>query len=542
MTNLTEACYELNNAVQDSSEAQHHDIIHHLLSRYLIRRGFHDTAAALDRELNPSKGNHSSYSYYSLQLEQLLDQQASENDADRTPTHYEVSKRRCELLSHLHEQQSPTPEIFQVIMDVVSHQPLNEREKKVSVLVTMYQEFTSSQVLLDTLLSIYFSSSTVVDLRVSVLNLIQHWMQHFYLRFERFECAGVTTSSQLVEKLLKFVTVEIDHWRLQRNGSDVEHAEVLKPILEQIHRLITHGGLYRPMYRPSDLVTRLLERKETSHAAPKLWSLFAMNPQVIALHFTVLEFCKFALIQPQELLNSNWSKYRKLSPNLLRFNHRFIHISNWVASMIVTPAWIEERVSRVQFFITLAKELWDQNQFNAVQAILLAFRNNSVSRLHSTFSRVSQHHNAILNELQEYTNERGNYIKYRQALLAVHERMKGEERHTICCIPYLGIPLGDLMKMDEANSSTALLTISQMKFEIIERIMTFQHHTPEQNAPRFIEYLMDRHQSQLQPHIFAALESLEGRVSDRNELMAMSNSREASAPRLSSRSSSPAQS
>ena len=171
---------------------------------------------------------------------------------------------------------------------------------------------------------------------------------------------------------------------------------------------------------------------------------------------------------------------------------------------------------------------------------IAAFRNNSVSRLQQTFDGVRIHYIEGLSSLREDMKKQGNYSKYRQILASIYEEMKSNINGAItktCCIPFLGMYLSDLVFTEEGNPTTLFFTRAQMTYEVIERIMTFQHNTGDQEPASFCRYLAN--QCNLQSHLLVVLESLEGRITSEEELSKTSCEREKTALRLNPRSSSP---
>jgi hypothetical protein len=232
-------------------------------------------------------------------------------------------------------------------------------EMNTKLLVT-YQELMTSEQLLTILIHLYNESSSEEKIKINVVTVLTEWMKSLYIRFESFECQGASVQYTIVNRIQQFIDYQYSHTDI--SSELVQRLSVLKKsIAETIARRESYSA-----YTPLELLNL-----STSNAL-STDSIDLLDPTIVALHITLLDFYEFSKIEPQEFLNLHWSKpkYRIRAPNILRFIKRFNGMSLWFSSLVVAPLQVYQRTHRIEWLIHLAEQLWKLNNFNAIQALV----------------------------------------------------------------------------------------------------------------------------------------------------------------------------
>jgi len=173
------------------------------------------------------------------------------------------------------------------------------------------------------------------------------------------------------------------------------------------------------------------------------------------------------------LIGLKWTKKPEQAQNLGNLITHFNKISAWIATTVINEEKVKERSKLVIFFLHLAEELSDLNNFSGVMQVLSGLNNAAVGRLKKTFAQVRKkpEHVALWDKIADMMNPEGNYRKYRSYLASVKPP----------CIPYIGLYLTDLTFIEEGNEDHVDGRKDLINFEkfrmvsaIIKQILLYQ--------------------------------------------------------------------
>eukprot|EP01130_Rhizamoeba_saxonica_P018825 TRINITY_DN9567_c0_g1_i1.p1 TRINITY_DN9567_c0_g1~~TRINITY_DN9567_c0_g1_i1.p1 ORF type:complete len:524 (+),score=93.20 TRINITY_DN9567_c0_g1_i1:356-1927(+) len=182
----------------------------------------------------------------------------------------------------------------------------------------------------------------------------------------------------------------------------------------------------------------------------------------LARQLTQIESVLWRNIKPWDCISKN-----NFSGNsVVLFKNHFNRISHWVATEICKVFDKKERASVVDKFIDIAMYCNQFHNYNGVMEILGGLTNPAVFRMKSTFKYVRN--KLELESLKEVVSEVDGFSNMRKIL----KEIIGIE----ACIPYLGIYLSDLVRVDAGGlkiidgliNFTKYRRISSLIEEIIE--------------------------------------------------------------------------
>jgi hypothetical protein len=163
----------------------------------------------------------------------------------------------------------------------------------------------------------------------------------------------------------------------------------------------------------------------------------------LARQLTLIEHDLYRSIQPSEFFRCGWSRRGKeqSSPNVLAMVQRFNQVSQWVAHEILRGADPKARARRIEFWLELARELEQLNNFNGITEILAGIDNSAVYRLKRTWQHVSGKLQKVYDTLKATVSTSNAYKAQREALHLCRPP----------CVPYLGVYLTDLTFIEDGN-------------------------------------------------------------------------------------------
>ncbi|KAJ5079685.1 guanine nucleotide exchange factor [Anaeramoeba ignava] len=202
----------------------------------------------------------------------------------------------------------------------------------------------------------------------------------------------------------------------------------------------------------------------------RMLTLFKIDSYEIAKQITLETHKLFSKIKTQEFLNNSWTKPNKktLSPDILKMINWFNHLADWTATQILMYRNLKERVKVFEKMITIAVELYIQNNLNDTMAIASGMQMMPIERLTKTRALCSQKLLDWLAYIEKLTDAVGSYRAMR-----THIRTKQPP-----LIPYLGMYLATLTTLEELPSRIENNLINWAKrrriFRAISEIKTFQ--------------------------------------------------------------------
>ncbi|XP_065195397.1 ras-GEF domain-containing family member 1B-like [Sycon ciliatum] len=138
----------------------------------------------------------------------------------------------------------------------------------------------------------------------------------------------------------------------------------------------------------------------------------------------------------------------KLTRNLEAYVEWFNRLSYLIAMEICCSSKSRDKKKRVKvidYFIDVANECFQLNNFNSLMAIIAGINMTPVTRLKKTWSKV----NMVNNELLEtYANPSGNFNNYRVALVEVMSVGQVQDE-SFCVIPFFSLLVKDIYFLNQ---------------------------------------------------------------------------------------------
>ena len=209
---------------------------------------------------------------------------------------------------------------------------------------------------------------------------------------------------------------------------------------------------------------------ELGEVGSSLWkgdfSLTSLPPIELARQITYICSKSFYAIQRSELLNAE-SKHR--APNISALIEFGKNLSLWAAGEIVMQKTVDERISRMKYFVELGRKLWDICNFFAAYAVIGAFSNNAIFRMTAHLSLLPKQDTKFIKELEKNLGE-ASYKHLRE--------MQSIENITKPVIPLFSIVIQDLKRQNESVKTKIGDMINVLKLtstlKIINDFVMFQ--------------------------------------------------------------------
>ena len=178
-----------------------------------------------------------------------------------------------------------------------------------------------------------------------------------------------------------------------------------------------------------------------------LVKLVNLDAERLAARLTLRDSTMFRAISSTEYISDIFKCY---SPNNMKRLQEFIDLSNaerwWVCTEVVNERNNNIRAKIIKVFIKLASTCKQLNNLNAMFSIISGLEHASVSRLKTTWDRVSAKYKRMLNDLKTYINPMRNMGEYRALLKTVSQ--SGAP-----CIPMFPIVQKDLAVIHMSNDT-----------------------------------------------------------------------------------------
>lgn len=203
--------------------------------------------------------------------------------------------------------------------------------------------------------------------------------------------------------------------------------------------------------------------------APNL-SLYQIDPEEVARQLTLIAWEEFSPILPSELLNQSWNKptLRHRAPNVLKMVASFNHLSQSVATLIVTPKRVKLRTKALEWWIKVADYCRQLNNFHSMTSTVAGINSGPCYRLRHTKHEASKQVLEMLDACSSILDTDGSWAGYRKRLALA----------TPPLIPHLGIHLTDLVFIEEGNKDTdgGLINFAKRRLlhQTISQIQQFQ--------------------------------------------------------------------
>ncbi|KAG9124185.1 hypothetical protein FRC07_012512 [Ceratobasidium sp. 392] len=163
----------------------------------------------------------------------------------------------------------------------------------------------------------------------------------------------------------------------------------------------------------------------------------------LARQFTIMESKLFCRILPEEILDVGLPSSAGERGNSIRaMSTLSTAITGWVTETILDEHDTKKRTGLLKFFIKIADQCYELNNFSTLRSILAALDSSTISRLYKTWMGLSTKNKQKLENLRKLTDHTRNHHEYRTRLRSVHGH----------AVPFLGLYLTDVTFCREGNS------------------------------------------------------------------------------------------
>ncbi|KAJ5078285.1 ras guanine nucleotide exchange factor i-related [Anaeramoeba ignava] len=322
-----------------------------------------------------------------------------------------------------------------------------------------YQSFTTPKKLLKKLIERWHvpNSTELTEekynmkkrgIQIRICNVAKNWLEKHHEDFR----------PQLKAEMLYFVesTIAVEGYP--------SLAAQLKNLIFKGPKIAAHAGIKTDTTSEFDPQKIAPEPKVPKNIFSPTLSLFDVEAEEIARQLTLIDFSLYSSIRTRELLNSAWSqaKYKSRAPNVLKLIGRFNDLSAWVSASIIKADQLRKRVKILTKFIRLCEFLMQMNNFNTLMSVILGLSNSPVLRLKFTWEEVPKRHFDSFSQLRSKMTSDNDYSIYRNALKQVNPP----------CIPYLGVYLEDLAKIEGSEPDLIHNLINFEKRILVSGVIT----------------------------------------------------------------------
>lgn len=205
-----------------------------------------------------------------------------------------------------------------------------------------------------------------------------------------------------------------------------------------------------------------------------------MDVNAIADAMCATDFRAYQSIKATEFLGGAWMRINKtrVAPHVHYLGCVYNQTSLWVGHEILLAAGASQRVKVRIFFINLAARLWKQHNYHRCFAIMGGLNHFSVTRILHDGQKSSSKNAALpdkvkskLMELETLTSIQSNSAAYRKEIGALSASTTG-------VVPYLALPLRDLVYTEDGYNTTIAEMINvekqRMIHNIIQNVLRFQ--------------------------------------------------------------------
>ncbi|CAF3507564.1 unnamed protein product [Rotaria sp. Silwood1] len=194
-----------------------------------------------------------------------------------------------------------------------------------------------------------------------------------------------------------------------------------------------------------------------------VFDVLKVDPEDFASQITLMDLPVFKAITPDELTSCSWSSKAKLEKafHIVQFTRRFNQVNFWVQGELLRADILKNRTEILSHFIRVAKKLYEFNNINACMAVVMALQSAPIYRLQRTWAGLSKRDRTTFSNLKEFVSSNENWKRLRHHLTNTK----------LPCIPYLGIYLTDLIRIDTLHPHSGGLETNQ---QINQKINEFK--------------------------------------------------------------------
>ncbi|KAK9723271.1 hypothetical protein K7432_002068 [Basidiobolus ranarum] len=290
-----------------------------------------------------------------------------------------------------------------------------------------------------------FNEKKLKPIRIRIFNIMKYWLESYFFYDQDYIC---------LETLFQFANCTLTQ------GLPVAAKKRLIVLLEQkksrkptkISSIPQAKAITR--VKPADSTSSATSHESSSNSSMISWNVIPwmktrgaltvaeIDAQDIARQLTSIDFEHYSLIQPEELLNLEFSKKEgSKSINVKALTKLSNKITGWVAETIIRERDLKKRCYLLKHFIKIGEQCYKLHNYNTLMAIMSALNSTTITRLRKTWEPLSNKTKTVLEALRKATDHSRNYCAYRS-------RLKTSE---MPCLPFFGVYLTDLTFIHEGN-------------------------------------------------------------------------------------------
>ncbi|PVU88522.1 hypothetical protein BB561_005804 [Smittium simulii] len=351
--------------------------------------------------------------------------------------------------------------------------------------------------------------------RLRVFNILKLWLrEHFYPliggdiealeMLKVFACAVMADSQPtLAEKLVKMIESHKAYLNVidkkRKSEQSVLSGNTLKRMssnswLKMINNHQNENHLDKTLFKSLSLgrlsIRKFAGNNLSSPPTPilpkvKLTSntiIEKIDPIELARQITIIDHNLLTLVRPIEFLKKAWSVSLvdpkavngltvEVATNLRSISVFSTKITHYITSKILEEQVIENRVSILSYFISLAEQLWTLNNYNSLVSVIGAIQSTPIQRLTKTWKILPAKSLNAFESIKSIMKSSRNYSTYREAI----------QKSSPPSIPFIGLSLTDLTFIEDGNpdyydDSKDMINFSKyiQTADIIRQIQEFQ--------------------------------------------------------------------
>lgn len=303
--------------------------------------------------------------------------------------------------------------------------------------------------------------------RLRVYNFIKGWLESNW---------NSETDSEALEPLQMFAFLKLEPrlpsaaHRLIELIDKASHQSIINSASQIVcpvgRTSVSSSTQYEKETIPSSVVTKSqLALLRGVHTGATTCSVVDLDPLEIARQFTLMESHVFCAIEPQELLNLEWTKMGTTAYNIRSMARFSTDLANLVADSILENVDVRRRAAVVKQWVKIGKHCLDLFNYDSAMAIICSLSSSTIMRLRLTWELVSQKVRTQFDEMKAVVDISRNYAVLRKLI----------EAPRMPCLPFVGIYLTDLTFVDAGNQNTRTLPSSDDTAEPIT-VINFDKH------------------------------------------------------------------
>ncbi|ORY01559.1 ras GEF [Basidiobolus meristosporus CBS 931.73] len=344
---------------------------------------------------------------------------------------------------------------------------------------------------------VVFNEKKLKPIRIRIFNILKYWLESYFFYDQDYACLDTlfhfanNTLTQGLPVAAKKRLITLLEQKKSREPIKISTIPQTKPLVKvkvKVSDSSLVGAFPEPATNSPMLSWNVIPWIKTRGALV----IADLDAQDIARQLTLIDFQQYSLIQPEELLNLEFSKKEgSKSINVKALTKLSNKITGWVAENIIRERDLKKRCHLLKHFIKIGEQCYKLHNYNTLMAIMSALNSTTITRLRKTWEPLSNKTKATLEALRQATDHSRNYCAYRAKL----------KTSDMPCLPFFGVYLTDLTFIHEGNpayrrNGGASMIINFDKHyksvKVIQEIQRFQQtHFQFPELPELREFLRE---------------------------------------------------